>query len=243
MEQKVNELRKDISLIERMDEGKLKGPKARSHRERMDRVYHMKEKGRKRVKEELKQRVTAKTIQIKRYTDRIKQYRQNRMFQDNQRRFYDELDKEGTQSKTIPDAEESKKFWGDIWGKEVTHNGNAEWVEVVDKDMNVRQQEDVKITREKIKKRICRIPNWKAPGPDGVQGYWVKGFKSLHDRIADQLDECLKAGKIPKWMTKGYTVLLMKDENKGGEVSNYRPITCLPLMWKLFTQGVHRDLS
>ena len=162
------------------------------------------------------------------------------MFQDNQRRFYDELDKEGSQNKTIPDAEESKKFWGDIWGKEVTHNGNAEWIEIVDKDMNVRQQEDVKITREKIKKRICRIPNWKAPGPDGVQGYWVKGFKSLHDRIADQLDECLKDGKIPKWMTKGYTVLLMKDEKKGGEVSNYSPITCLPLMWKLFT-GIMSD--
>ena len=27
----------------------------------------------------------------------------------------------------------------------------------------------------------------------------------------------------------------MKDKEKGTEVSNFRPITCLPLMWKLLT--------
>ena len=27
----------------------------------------------------------------------------------------------------------------------------------------------------------------------------------------------------------------MKDKTKGTELTNYRPITCLPLMWKLFT--------
>ena len=203
-------------------------------------MYHMKAKGRKRVKEELKQRVTAKAAQIKRYTDRIKQYRQNRMFQDNQRRFYDEIDREGTQSNIIPDAEESKKFWGNIWGKEVSHNINAEWIENTSKEMNVRQQENIKINKEKIKKRISKMPNWKAPGPDGVQWYWMKGFTSLHERMADQLDNCLETGRVPQWMTKGYTVLLMKDENKGGEVSNYRPITCIPLLWKLFT-GIISD--
>ena len=240
IEQKIKELRKDISLIERMDEGKLVGAKAQRHKERVDRVYYMKEKGRKRVKEELKQRVTAKAAQIKRYNDRIKQYRQNRMFQDNQRRFYDEIDKGGTTSNVIPDAEESKKFWGEIWGKGVLHNKKAEWIVNTKKQMNVRQQEDMKITKEKVKKRINKIPNWKAPGPDGVQGYWMKGFENLHERIAGQLDKCLKAGRVPLWMTKGYTVLLMKDKLKGGEVSNYRPITCLPLMWKLFT-GVMSD--
>ena len=36
-------------------------------------------------------------------------------------------------------------------------------------------------------------------------------------------------------MTKGRTCLIQKDENKGNDVSNFRPITCLPLMWKLLT--------
>ena len=36
-------------------------------------------------------------------------------------------------------------------------------------------------------------------------------------------------------MTTGKTTLIVKDVEKGNEVSNYRPITCLPLMWKLLT--------
>ena len=34
-------------------------------------------------------------------------------------------------------------------------------------------------------------------------------------------------------MTTGWTFLLLKDKSKGNEVSNYRPITCLPTMWNL----------
>ena len=34
--------------------------------------------------------------------------------------------------------------------------------------------------------------------------------------------------------------MLQKDKNKGNAASNYRPITCLPLMWELLT-GVIAD--
>ena len=45
---------------------------------------------------------------------------------------------------------------------------------------------------------------------------------------------------MPSWLTKGRAVLLQKDKSKGNIVSNYRPITCLPLMWKLLS-GVIAD--
>ena len=45
---------------------------------------------------------------------------------------------------------------------------------------------------------------------------------------------------IPVWMTTGRTVLCQKDPQKGNVVDNYRPIYCLPLMWKLMT-GVIAD--
>ena len=38
----------------------------------------------------------------------------------------------------------------------------------------------------------------------------------------------------------GRTSLLQKDKSKGNIASNYRPITCLPLIWKLLT-GVIAD--
>jgi len=36
-------------------------------------------------------------------------------------------------------------------------------------------------------------------------------------------------------MVKGRTVLIQKDSAKGSVASNYRPIACLPLMWKLLS--------
>ena len=36
-------------------------------------------------------------------------------------------------------------------------------------------------------------------------------------------------------MTKGRTFLIKKDVTIGNIASNYRPITCLPLMWKILT--------
>ena len=38
---------------------------------------------------------------------------------------------------------------------------------------------------------------------------------------------------MPSWLTKGRTALLQKDKSKGNIASNYRPVTCLLLMWKL----------
>ena len=39
----------------------------------------------------------------------------------------------------------------------------------------------------------------------------------------------------PAWLRHGYTVLCQTDPRKGNAVENYRPITCLPLLWKLLT--------
>ena len=79
------------------------------------------------------------------------------------------------------------------------------------------------------------MPNWKSPGPDLVQGFWLKNFSSLHERVRLQLKECLDSGFVPSWLTRGSTSLLQKDKSKGNVASNYRPIICLPLMWKLLT--------
>ena len=66
-------------------------------------------------------------------------------------------------------------------------------------------------------------------------GVLVKEFSSLHERVRLQLKECLDSEFAPSWLTRGSTSLLQKDKSKGNVASNYRPITCLPLMWKLLT--------
>ena len=73
------------------------------------------------------------------------------------------------------------------------------------------------------------MPNWKSPGPDLVQRFWLKNFSSLHEMLSLQLKECLDSEFVASWLTRGRTSLLQKDESKGNLASNYRPITCLPL--------------
>ena len=47
---------------------------------------------------------------------------------------------------------------------------------------------------------------------------------------------------LPEWMTHCCTVLCQKDLQKGNTADNYRPITCLPLMWKLSTGVIAEEM-
>ena len=44
-------------------------------------------------------------------------------------------------------------------------------------------------------------------------------------------------------MTKGKTTLIQKDPLKGTAPSNYRPITCLPMMWKILTAKIREKIN
>ena len=104
------------------------------------------------------------------------------------------------------------------------------------------EQEEVEITPEKIKKILRKIQNWKAPGPDCVQGFWLKNFKSIQEDLGRNLQKCLENGNVSMWMTKGRTILMQKDKEKGKAASNYRTITCLPLVWKLLTGVIAKEV-
>ena len=69
------------------------------------------------------------------------------------------------------------------------------------------------------------------------KGFWLKNFRSMHGRMLIQLNECLNKGNVPNWMTKGRTVLIMKDKDEGNVASNYRP-----LMWKLLTGIIAEEM-
>ena len=221
-----------------MKNGELKNKKTISD---LDKEYSIEKKGLNFVSEELKQRLIAITARLKKYDDRNKQYRQNMLFQSNQKKLFEEIDGIERDNDINPDANESQQFWSNIWDNPVHHNEEAEWLKDVEKEMeNIEQQNNIQITVSSITKKLKSTPNWKSPGPDGVQGYWLKNLTSLHQRIALQLDFCLQQGSVPVWMTTGKTVLCVKDVSKGSLVSNFRSITCLPLLWKLLT-GVMAD--
>ena len=74
----------------------------------------MKKKGINLVIKDLKQRLIAKKTKVKRYEQRISQFRQNQLFQVNQKQVYKDLNGEKQGDKIIPNSEDSIKFWSDI---------------------------------------------------------------------------------------------------------------------------------
>ena len=110
----------------------------------------------------------------------------------------------------------------------MTHNSEAGWIEDARREnRRIQRQENVSIGINQVMGGIRKMTNWKAPGPDGVQDFWFKKFRSVHKSIV--------IGEVPKWMTIGSTSLFMKDPAKGPAADNYRPIACWPMMWKLLT--------
>ena len=69
--------------------------------------YKIKAEGLNTVIEELKKHISAKTLKLKCYESRVKQYQQNRTFKNNKKALYEELDGKMRQEQKMPDAEES----------------------------------------------------------------------------------------------------------------------------------------
>ena len=233
LESKLNQMRRDLARIESMKAGLLKKEKLKSVLEAKHRI---KENGYAVVTEQLRQRIQATASKIRRYEERITQFRQNKKFRSNQGAFFREINGNHRNQESSPaDTETSLNFWRGIWENNKTHRNDAGWLDNVKQSIAHPKQADVTITLQKLRRLLSKTPNWKAPGPDQVQRFWIKNFKSLHARLAQQMENCLIKGDVPDWMTEGRTYLIMKDSSKGNIPSNYRPITCLPLMWKLMT--------
>ena len=83
------------------------------------------------------------------------------------------------------------------------HKKDAKWLQDLRSAVNVKKQEKMDITTGSLKKILGRMPI----GSHQVQGFWLKNFNSLHERVRLTLKECLESGFVPSWLTKGRTSL------------------------------------
>ena len=158
MQNKIKDLRKDVSQLEASKDKDISNFK---DWERSERKYIIWVKKLNVVIEELKQRITAIAAKVRRYQGRVDSYRQNRLFENNQRQFYRELDQEEERcDDDQPVAEESKQFWGIIWSQSADHNKDAKWLQDLRSEVNVKKQGKIDIATGSLKKILGRMPNW-----------------------------------------------------------------------------------
>jgi hypothetical protein len=238
LQRKIEKLRRDLSQVESWKAGKLMNEDVKR---RLEVAYRISEKGMLVVAEELKQRVVATATKLQRFDRRRDQYRQNRQFQFNQKRLYADL--QGEEQSQPPNPDAAVKFWSELWGNKVDHMKSAKWIAETKKETSrIEEQPMIELSAENVGRNARRMKNWKAPGPDQVHGFWLKKLTSLHGPLAQLYQKSLVDG-CPAWMTKGRTVLLQKDKAKGTAVDNYRPITCLPTMWKLLSGIIGEEIQ
>ena len=95
IESDITNLRRDINRLERERRGET-GGKGKKNIKELNTKYRVKKNGMNLVIEKLKQRLIAKKTEVKRYEQIISQFRQNQLFQVNQKQVYKDLNGEKT---------------------------------------------------------------------------------------------------------------------------------------------------
>ena len=239
LQRQIEDLRGDVSIITEYLNNNNNKKKLQRKLNRIIKKHKIPSNGKKDLtaaKEYLKQRIQAKAQRVRRYSKRTEQYRQNKIFKEDAKKFYRSLGKKNIEVEKPPDAEENKQFWQNILEEEVIHNENAEWIKDQEGELNdLEEMEWKEITISELKANITKAANWKSPGPDKVPNFWLKQFTSLHENLTKAISDVLaNPEQAPEWLVKGNTTLLPKKEETWVP-KNYRPIACLPTTFKILT--------
>ena len=103
LKNKLKDFRKDLSRLEESKRNKY------TAHEYLKKKYKRDKKCMNQVKEELVRNIIAITAKIKRYTERMKQHYRNKLFENNQKRFYQEMNKQ-EEIKVYQKKKVKKKF-------------------------------------------------------------------------------------------------------------------------------------
>ncbi|CAK1579245.1 unnamed protein product [Parnassius mnemosyne] len=196
----------------------------------------------------LKQKLALKCNRLKRYKKSLQRKQDNNLFINNEKMFYRNLnaglrnttaDNIDRQHHDTPNKEELESFWSNIWETQVTHNTEAKWIlEEKARWEAIEEMKFEEITPEDIRNITYKLHNWKSPGIDKIHNFWYKKLEILHKCIAKNLTEIIyRKQDLPQFITKGITHMLPKGQNSL-QPSQYRPITCLPTIYKILTSAI-----
>jgi hypothetical protein len=60
------------------------------------------------------------------------------------------------------------------------------------------------ITTDQVSWLIAITLNWKAPGPDRINNFWIKRFTATHSYLAYHFNQFMEdAGSIPDFLVQG----------------------------------------
>ena len=236
IEKTIQQFRRELSYFAELKKPTI-SKKVRQKGEILKKKYGITtEQKRTEVIETIKQKLQAKAYRLRRYKNRAKGYKQNKAFHDNKKALYNQICGKQVKAERNPERNQVLHYWKGIWENEVKHNDKAKWIREVEDELNdVNEMTWNDIQPAEVTDAIKKTANWKAPGPDGIQNFWLKYFKALHGPLATAYNNMINGStEIPAWHTQGITNLIPKSKQTK-EPKNFRPITCLSTMYKNLT--------
>ena len=191
--------------------------------------------------EKINQKVLDKEGRLKRYRQRVKQYRQNRTFQKkkkkNERKLYQQLGGSDTKTYQQPDAKETERFWTKICQpkKNITKMLNGkQYYKIIRGTWRRPQNRNTHRLTQNNSKKNTKLEN--------ARPWWNTWLlvQEIHLRLrrTSTRNEQIPTRRYSEWMTKGKSTIIQKVLSKWTSPNNYRPITCLPMMWKTLTAKI-----
>ena len=108
---------------------------------------------------------------------------------------------------------------------------------------SVEYTEIPEITTSEVTFALNHMKRGKAPGDDDITTDLLKDAgEDLYQKLAQLFTKCLKEKKVPESFGVGIVILLYKKgDNK--ELGNYRPITLLSVIYKVFSKIITNRLT
>ena len=127
----------------------------------------------------LKMKLCAIAQRLSRYTKRSDQFHQNKLFQTDAKKFYRELNQKQAPVTEPPTQASIESFWNGILEDGKTHNTESSWIQREAKSFQAITPEPWNdFSLAELKSTLKGLHNWKAPGPDKLQNFWIKSFES-----------------------------------------------------------------
>ena len=238
MNRRINELRADISKISQMNDPRPSSKIKRNTKSMKIKYQIFDEQTRSTSLETLEQRLCALNNRPSRYQRSQKQYQQNNDFINKQSKLFDELRGNRIPIMDPPTKEDIEKFWKPLYENKKEYNKDAAWLHEYKTVNNITETTYSEITTNEIESATSEFSNWKSPRLDKLHNFWWNKLTTLHPKVAVAFDKLIvQPENCPDWLTTGQTTLIAKKEPTRNP-SNYRPITCLPVMYKILSSIV-----
>ena len=240
LESQIKKFRKHISQLLAIHQSPVLTARLRHLKAHLFKLYHIMDNPTFLIAiETLKQKVTSLATRIRRYQTRLLRFWQNNTFRRNQKVFYRSFSPDSKHNYVgTPDNLDLITFWKSIFERNASANLDGSWLTQLKEKFNKENILDgaiPAITSEVFAVAIHKLRNWASPGPDGIQGFWWKRFSSVHDFLCSDFHKLLVGDMaIPHWFPIGRTLLIPKCHDLSNP-QNYRPITCLNIVYKLWT--------